>query len=251
MCHQRIALLPEQVAKLSESCYRKFADILIMNNETKTYLSRAVDILKANPNPLIPPAVIGVLFYIPTNSDQKLGSIYFLPMLVLFVIMPLIYGQYIEIINNNRKLPYIQIFNAHWFNFFVVSLCLVIPILIFMMCGLFFGLPVFGLGQILSIVIDILSIYILPLVFLLRKRFSCIPLGIKCLVGNFKFSRPLIFLAMVPTILHLLNIQPSDATAASLPFLFLNYIFFVFSLIIDMVIFIAAGLILKEKLLQI
>jgi hypothetical protein len=243
-------LLPEQVAKPSESCYRKFADILIMIKESKTYVSRAVDILRANPNPLIPPAVIGVLFYIPTNSDQKLGPIYFLPMIVLFVIMPLIYGQYIEIISNNRKLPYVQIFNAHWFNFFVVSLCLVIPILIFIMCGLLFGLPVFGLGQILSIVIDILSIYILPLVFLLRKRFSCIPLGIKCLVGNFKFSRPLIFLAMVPTILHLLTIPPADNTAASLPFLFLNYLFFVFSLIIDLVIFIAAGLILKEKLLQ-
>ena len=200
----------------------KFADILIMNKETKTYLSRAVDTLKANPNPLIPPAVIGVLFYIPTNSDQKLGSIYFLPMIVLFVIMPLIYGQYIEIISNNRKLPYVQIFNTHWFNFFVVSLCLVIPILIFIMGGVFLGLPVLGLSQILSIVIDILSIYILPLVFLLRKRFSCIPLGVKCLVGNFKFSRPLIFLAMVPTILHLLNVQPADATAASLPFLFLK-----------------------------
>jgi hypothetical protein len=221
-----------------------------MIKESKTYVSRAVDILRANPNLIIPPAVIGVLFYIPTNSDQKLGAIYFLPMLVLFVIMPLIYGQYIEIINNNRKIPYIQIFNAHWFNFFVVSLCLVIPILIFIMSGLLFGLPVFGLGQIMSIVIDILSIYILPLVFLLRKRFSCIPLGIKCLVGNFKFSRPLIFLAMVPTILHLMNVQPVDATAASLPFLFLNYIFFVFSLVIDLVIFIAAGLILKEKLLQ-
>ena len=69
-------------------------------------------------------------------------------------------------------------------------------------------------------------------------------------MGNFKYSRPLIFLAMVPTILHLLNIPPADNTAASLPFLFLNYLFFVFSLIIDLVIFIAAGLILKEKLLQ-
>lgn len=221
-----------------------------MNNETKTYVSRAVDILKANPNPLIPPAVIGVLFYIPTNSDQKLGSIYFLPMIVLFIIMPLIYGQYIEIISNNRKVPYIQIFNIHWLNFFVVSLCLVIPIVIFMMCAIIFGLPVFGLGQILSVVIDIMSIYILPLVFLLRKRLTCIPLGIKCLVGNFNFSRPLIFLAMVPAILQLLNVQPSDATTASLPFLFLNYIFFIISLAIDMVIFIAAGLILKEKLLQ-
>ena len=221
-----------------------------MNKETKTYVSRAVDILKANPNLLIPPAAIGVLFYIPVDSDQKLGSIYFLPMIILFVIMPLIYGQYIEIIKNNRKLPYIEIFNTHWFNFFVVSLCLVIPILIFIMGGFFFGLPVFGLSQILSIVIDILSIYILPLVFLLRKRFSCIPLGIKCLVGNFKFSRPLIFLAMIPTILHLLNVQPTEAGSASLPILFLNYLFFVVSLIIDLVIFIAAGLILREKLLQ-
>lgn len=221
-----------------------------MNNETKTYLSRAVEILKANITPLIPPAAIGVIFYIPTRSDQQSGSIFFLPVIILFVIMPLIYGQYIEIINNNRKIPYIQIFNTHWFNFFVVSLCLVIPILILLISGAISGLPTFGLSQILSIGIDILSIYILPLVFLLKKRVSCISLGIKCLLGNFNFSLPLILLAMVPTILHLLNIQPSDAAASSLPFLFLNYIFFVISLVIDFVIFIAAALILKEKLLQ-
>jgi hypothetical protein len=116
--------------------------------------------------------------------------------------------------------------------------------------GQVYGLPFWGLTKILSILIDILSIYILPLVFLLKKRFTCIPLGIKCLFGNLNFSIPLVMLAVVPSILNLFSMESSDTTVLSLPLFALNYIFWVVSLIIDFAIFIAAALILKEKLLQ-
>lgn len=221
-----------------------------MTNEIKTYLSKATAILKSNINLMFLPAALGVLFYIPADSDQPVGFIFFLPLIILFIIMPLIYGQYIEIINNNRKISYTHIFNTHWFNFFVVSLCLGIPILVFSISGAIFGSHIFGINRILSIVIDILSIYIFPLVFLLKKRFTCIPLGIKCLLGNFNFSLPLVLLSAIPTILHLFSIQPSDAAASASPILLLNYIFWLISLIIDFIVFIAAALILKEKLLH-
>ena len=221
-----------------------------MTNEAKIYISKAVAILRSNLNLLIPPAAIGIFFYVPSSADEPLSFIFFLPLFLLFIIMPLIYGQYIEIIINNRHTSYVQIFNTHWFNFFVVSLCLGIPILAFSISGAIFGSHIFGMNRILSIAIDILSIYIFPLVFLLKKRLTCIPLGIKCLVGNFGFSLPLIFLAAIPTVLHLLSAHPSNATASASPLFLLNYIFWVISLIIDFTVFIAASLILKEKLLQ-
>jgi hypothetical protein len=222
---------------------------LFMTNEVRTYLSKAAVILKSNINLIFLPGALGVLFYIPADANQPASITFFLPLLVLFVVMPLIYGQFIEIINNNRKISYLQIFNTHWFNFFVVSLCLGIPILLINITGAIYGSQSFGIDQILVIVIHVLSIYIFPLVFLLKKRFACIPLGIKCLLGNFNYSLPLVLLAAIPTILHLISIQPSDATTSASPNFLLSYIFWLISLVIDFIVFIAAALILKEKLL--
>jgi len=223
---------------------------LFMTNDVRTYLSKAAAILKSNINLIFLPAALGVLFYIPADADQPLSFTFFLPLLVLFIIMPLIYGQFIEIINTNRKISYIQIFNTHWFNFFVVSLCLGIPILVFNIAGAISGSHSFRIDRILVVVIHILSIYIFPLVFLLKKRFTCIPLGIKCLLGNFSYSLPLVLLAAIPMILHLISFQPSDASASASPNFLLNYIFWLVSLIIDFIVFIAAALILKGKLLH-
>ena len=219
-----------------------------MTSEVKTYLLRAAAILKTISNPIIPPVVLGILFVIPPSSDGPAAFLFFLPTIIFFVIIPLIYGQYIEIITNNRQIPYLQIFNTHWFNFFVVSICLAIPVVILIILGQIYQLQFLGINF-LAVIIDILSIFIFPLVFLLKKRLACIPLGVKCLFGNFNFSIPLVVLAAVPSILHMFSIEFSEVTLATLPYLALNYIIWIVSLIIDFVIFIAAGLILKEKLL--
>jgi len=214
------------------------------------YLLRAAAILKININPLFLPAAIGILFFTPSTSDRPAGFIFLFPLIFLFIIYPLIYGRYVEIINDNRQISYGQIFSTHWFNFFVVSLILGIPILFSTILGLGFGPGIIGINQILSIIIDVLGIYIFPLVFLLRKRFTCIPLGIKCLLGNFNFSVPLVALTIIPSVLNSFIRYPAENAEFSLPFFLINYIFWLLSLIFDFLIFIAATLILKEKLLQ-
>ena len=221
-----------------------------MTTDAKTYLLRAAVILKTNLNPLILPAALGVLFYLPAPSNGSPPFIFFMPLIILFFILPVIYGQYIEIITHNRQASYFQIFRTHWFNFFVVSLILGIPIVMLSILGQIYGLPFWGITKILSVLIDILSIYIFPLVFLLKKRFKCIPLGIKCLLGNINFSIPLVMLTVFPSILNLFSMESSETTVVSLPLFALNYIFWVVSLIIDFAVFVAAALILNEKLLQ-
>ncbi len=219
-----------------------------MASDGKTYLLRAAAILKTFSNPIIAPVVLGLLFVMPTSSEGPAAFLFFLPIIVFFVLIPLIYGQYIEIITNNRQLPYLQVFNTHWFNFFVVSIWLAIPVVILIILGQIYPFQFLEINF-LAVVIDILSIYILPLVFLLKKRLACIPLGVKCLFGNFSFSIPLVALAAVPSILHMFTIEFSEISLATLPYLAINYILWIISLIIDFVVFIAAGLILKEKLL--
>jgi hypothetical protein len=220
-----------------------------MNKEMTTYLLRAAAILKTEVNPLFFPAVIGVLFFLPDTPNQPAGFLFFLPMVLLFIVYPLIYGRYAEIINNNKRIAYSQIFRAHWLNFFVVSMILGIPLLFFSILGLNMGSGVLEFNKILSIVIDILSIYIFPLVFLLKKRVQSISLGIKCLLGNFSFSIPLIFLTIIPSVLNSFIAYPQGNLALSLPDFILSYVFWIVSLVFDFVIFVAASLILKEKLL--
>ena len=221
-----------------------------MTTDAKSYLLRAVYILKANANPLILPAILGVLLYLPAASDESPPIFVVMSLMILFVLLPVIYGQYIELITRNRLSSYFQVFRTHWLNYFVVSLVLGMPILILSLLGQVFGLPFWDLIKILSILIDILSIYIFPLVFLIRKHLASIPLGIKCLIGNLNFSLPLVILAVVPSLIDLFSSEVSVTNALSVQMFVLNYIFWIISLFIDFVVFVAAALILKEKLLQ-
>jgi hypothetical protein len=221
-----------------------------MTPNAKTYLLRAALIIKANANPLILPAVLGVLLYMPAAPDGSPPAFFVLSLMILFIIMPVIYGQYIELITHHKLNSYFQVFRTHWVNYFVVSLILGTPILILSILGHAFGLPFWGLVKVLSIIIDILSIYIFPLVFLTQKHFKSIPLGIKCLFGNLNFSLPLVILAAIPSVFNLFSTQASDTAVLSLQMLALDYVLWVVSLLIDFIIFVAAALILKEKLLQ-
>jgi hypothetical protein len=219
-----------------------------MTADAKTYLLRAALILKTNASPLILPAVLGALLYLPATSDESPPTFFVMSLMVLFVLLPLIYGQYIELINHNRLDSYFQVFRTHWLNYFVVSLILGLPILILSLLGHKFGLPFWGLTKALSIFIDILSIYIFPLVFLTRKHLASIPLGIKCLFGNLNFSLPLVIFAVIPSLFNLFGSEISDTTVLSWSMFALNYLFWIVSLLIDFVVFVAAALVLKEKL---
>ena len=221
-----------------------------MTTDAKTYLLRAVLIIKAYPNLLILPAALGLMLYLPAGPDSPASGFSAMSLMILFVIMPVIYGQYIELINQNRLNSYFLLFRIHWLNYFVVSLLVGTPILILSGLGYAIGLPFWGLIKVLSVIIDILSIYIFPLVFLTQKKFSCIPLGIKCLFGNLNFSLPLIILVAIPAVFNLFSPEISETTAMQLPMMVLDFALFIVSLFIEFVVFIAAALILKEKLLQ-
>jgi hypothetical protein len=213
-----------------------------------TYLD-ATEILKRNITPLLFLTLIGFLFYAPTSSGRGWGVTPILPMLVLFIVYHLIYGRYVEIVNDNGSFTYVQIFMAHWLNFVIVSITIASPILVVSFLGLISGSPILGIRIILSIAVDILSICIFPLVFLLREQFACIPLGIKCLLGNLTFSTRLVLLTLVPSILGLLVRSGGEVAPASPAMPAFYYLLWPISVIIAFPGFIAASFILKEKLL--
>jgi hypothetical protein len=197
--------------------------------------------------PVLIPAVVGILFYIPKDPEKSAPFLFFLPVFLLFVLYPLVYGQYIEIITHNRPAAYPDIFRTHWFNYFIVSIVIGIPALMLAFLGVYMEAKTGALKNLTSIAVDIFTIYVIPLVFLLQKRLKCIPLGVKCLVGNFQFSMPLIILSLIPSILALM-IRPLPASEHTFGTMVFGYLFWVVSICIDCLVFVSAALILKEKL---
>ena len=131
-----------------------------------------------------------------------------------------------------------------------MSIVLHAPLFIWLLISYSSGLAAGTVTELVYGLINILSIYVIPLVFLTGERFSCIPLGIKCLIGNFQFSLPLVVLSMLSIALGSFmghtgaeSQMPASSAFAGLIFIFLT-------VAVDFVVFVAACLVLKEKLFQ-
>ena len=213
-----------------------------MQLEAKGYLLNAKVIIENNSAPFFMVATIGVLFYV---SDL---SFYLAFILALFV-YPLAYGQYVEIILHNREAPYFQIFQTHWSNYLMVSILITSPLVVlFLLTGLLSEDTVWA-RLILAALVDSLTVYVLPLVFILKQRIQSVSLGIRCLFENFYFSLPLITLVLFPSVLSLLagfQFGNAEDTLHRI----LGYLYWLFIISVDFFVFVAATLILKEKLLR-
>jgi hypothetical protein len=161
--------------------------------------------------------------------------------------VPLIYGRFIEIIYGQRHISWLNIFQKHWFNFVIVKFIILIPLFIFLFFQRVLNTEIPLFNSALSQAIDILGIYIIPLVFISHKKISSISLGVKCLIGNFKFSLPLVFLSLSSLIFDSLSTTLIHYTIypvlVSLSYLFLLEL-------INLTVFITASFILKSKLIH-
>ena len=130
----------------------------LMSREAYRYLLDITEVLKRDITPILFLALIGLLFYAPTFSCKGSGLTPILPILVLFIIYPLIYGGYLEIVNDNRCFSHVQVLRAHWLNFVIVSIIIASPMLILSLLGLISGRLILGIRIILSIAADIMSV---------------------------------------------------------------------------------------------
>jgi hypothetical protein len=102
-------------------------------------------------------------------------------------------------------------------------------------------------------IIGILSIFITPLVFLLRERKRPIILGFQCIVGNASDSIFLIGFVLLTFVINLLytnyGAYISDFNRPA--FFMVGLIVGFISMLIDFLVFIVAALILNNKLLRV
>ncbi len=131
----------------------------------------------------------------------------------------------------------------------MVSILITSPLVVlFLLTGLLSEDTVWA-RLILAALVDSLTVYVLPLVFILKQRLQSVSLGIRCLFDNFYFSLPLILLVLFPSVLSLL-VGFQFGNAEDTLHRILGYLYWLFIISVDFFVFVAATLILKEKLLR-
>lgn len=102
----------------------------------------------------------------------------------------------------------------------------------------------------IDILINVLAIYVIPLVFLTQRRLHSIRLGLKCIIGNFNYSWLLVILTVISSILNNLFQEYGIALFNSnlLITAMIGSIFGFILIVVDFAVFISASLILKEKI---
>jgi hypothetical protein len=165
-------------------------------------------------------------------------------MVIGLLFMPIAYGIYIEILNNETRTSFFNIFRKHWFNFYSVLIIITLPSLLCILTSF----KDIELG--IDALINILGIYTFPLVFMYQKGIPIIPLGVKFLSKKIKYTSILIILTLSAFLLkHLfehngLPIIENCFFIYTTIGLIINYLFVLF----DLFLFIMASIVLKEAL---
>jgi hypothetical protein len=222
-----------------------------MDQSTRPHIAQAINIIRSNASLLVVPSLVIGASYLSFLFPERLGGILALgSVLATLIVYPLMYGRFTEIITGQGPVSCGRLLRRHWWNFISVSIAMHVPLFIWLLFIYSYGVAVGTVTDLLYGLINVLSLYVIPLVFLTGERFSCVPLGIKCLIGNFQYSLPLVFLSLVSIALGSFmghsgaeSQLPASSAFAGLMVIFLT-------VAVDFVVFVAASLVLKEKLFQ-
>lgn len=217
-----------------------------MNNEAVPYLLVSISIIRKHYLPLFLLFAVPICFFIPLIQDPSNISYFFLGSIIMLFVYPIIYGQYTEITLNNRQIDYLTLLKRHCLDFIIVSIVLGAPIIFisFLSTAIQKNLTFYGL--ICSILISSLSIYVLPLLFIHRKRWESIKIGFQCVLGNFQFNLPLIVIIAITTSLTFLFSYPESGISSE--FKIISFCFFtILGLFVEFWLFVTALLILRDK----
>ncbi len=223
-----------------------------MDQSARPHIAQAINVIRSKASLLLVPSLVIGVSYLSFLFPENLGGILALcSVLATLIVYPLMYGRFTEIITAQGPVPWGQLLRQHWWNFISVSILLYVPLFIWLLISYSSGLAAGTMTDLVYGLINVLSIYVIPLVFLTGERLSCIPLGIKCLVGNFQFSLPLVVLSMLSIALGSFMGHSSSAESPLPPSsAFVGLIVVFLTVAVDFVVFVAASLVLKEKLLQ-
>ncbi len=216
-----------------------------MDLQALKYINYATSIVLRHLILLILPIAVGYFIFIEDPEKVDVLS-YFYSLVLLFLYTPVAFGYFFENVVNKQRLSLFEIFKKHWLNVTIILLLI----------GLSCVFLIFFLSAIINpnlligffvISINIITLYIIPLVFYMGRDFKTISLGLKCLFGNIAFNSPLIILSMVPIILNVLIYKITGKEVNSIEIHMFKWVWLI---IIDYILFVSALLILEDKVLK-
>jgi hypothetical protein len=214
-----------------------------MERAAISYLLESFRILKENHNLIILPIVGGIAILFSGYLPDWMGppSVFVIHIFLILVI-PIIYGQIFEIIYNGQRRNWPDIFKKYWIKIILISIILKLPELILTISEM----KLVGVKEITSYAVAIGTVYVLPIVLIRREALGSISLGVKCLIGNLKYSIPLCVAVIIPEVfLSIMSIAAINLSMLVCNLLLVVAIFL--TVLADYSVFIAAGLILKDK----
>ncbi len=219
------------------------------------YLIGSVSIINANILLVLLLSLVSI--YI---SPEELFLLALINLIVQIFLYPILYGRLIDTLNKKPKMALFPLFKTHAWNYYAVVLIFYVPAHIIINV---LGLTAVEHQEMQGIVaathiglltlLAILFIYILPLIFLMRKNISTIPMGLTLLLMNVKKSLPLILLALLHPVIKwglpsLLNMEAQENVLIILTYgFFLNFILFYINF---MIFTAAASFLMKESHLK-
>ena len=198
--------------------------------------------------------IFGAISYFPllTNSITLLKHSFWLK-IVFLAILVIIDGKVSEIILNKKNESLFNVFKRYFIRICGLGLffALIIMLIIF---GIYVlnnatGNKLSGFHSLFyfrNLIINVLLIYTVPLIYFDVPIYTAISLGLKSLVGNMKFTSPLIVLSLIEGTMYSVPYIPINIGSK-----YLNFFAWEIGIIIDLIVFIAASMILKEKVFAI
>jgi len=188
---------------------------------------------------------------------DKLSLFGILGLLILLFMIPALYGRLQEHVLGGKRSSLYETFRLNAFHYYAVMFTLLVPIhIITNVLGLT-NMMRQNMNDILTfvsafllLIVDILLIYILPLVFINKDGLSSIPTGLRLLSNNLMKSIPLLLLCFVKAFIKwlpgvfIINKLQSDKIFSTA----YNFAFNILSLYVGFLIFLLASIYLvKEK----
>lgn len=220
-----------------------------MKKDFFRYSLKATILIRENISLCLLPAFFYAMFIHNPIIRENQILFFLMSIILIFFPYPYVYGKIVEIIANCRRSSCVALVRTHWVNYLISSIIISAPVLILGLSGNGEATKSTLMEEVGSFFVDIVTLYVFPLVFLQKSGIPSIVLGIKCLLGNFTYSLPLIILKGLQSIV-LSMIQRLMEGHEGIKADVFSSIAGAASIMVSVFIFIVATMILKDHLIN-
>ena len=222
-----------------------------MSDSSLIYIQNASKLLRYHYKLVLFPLIIAFTSSAFSILTEKYLAIYYLlSALITFVVIPVIYGRFNEIITRKKFVSWKYLFNKYFINYLllvvIIALIISVPSFLFLLLMISFDAINFSKNSfvILLLLGHLIGLYSVPLLYFDNTLKQSLVLGFKCIFGNLKYNFPIILLLTLVSIISTFNAELDSNILNAM----IYCIRWIALFLIDFVIFITITLIINDKI---